>query len=644
MCGIAGMVAREPVRGIGSATLRLTRALGHRGPDGEGFWHDTAGDRLCASDELERPARIVLGHRRLSIVDVEGGHQPMSNERSTVWVSFNGEIYNQIELRRDLERAGHRFRTRCDTEVLVHGWEEWREGLFGRLNGIFAFALVDTKTQEVVLARDPVGVKPLFIGTSNGCTWWSSELAAASAAGVVAESISHDALKLFFTFRFIPSPWTIYDNAWKLPPGHFTIVTPTQAGAPPQLRPFSSAVSSSAMPTRACEWREAMMVELEAAVDRQLMADVPVGCLLSGGVDSSLVTQTMARQLSYPPVTFGIGFPAQGAANEAIAAQRAADELGVPHRSVAVDEGEYVRGWPATLKEIGEPLANAGALLVSLLCREVTKTHKVVLSGQGADEPLGGYPRHAIERLHKVGRAAPSVSEAAIRLLRGGENGRRLGRALNARDRLDRYVEIFSVLPAERVDELVIDSEPSARELARHAISRWTAVDPPADGLNELLGIDVRMSLADDLLLVADHFSMRESVELRVPFLDLQFVELVERMPSRYKVSRLGERKWLYRQGARRSLPRAMGRRLCGLRSRLGTKSGFDVPLGAWFESDSGLLIDHDAWLAPLREFEPLSRDALAKVVEPGASTFARERSALFSLSNWLPNARSARA
>src|SRR5579862_4805419 len=222
MCGICGIASPVESTEIGPACLALTRKLRHRGHDGEGFLRlSSTGNGLCAPEELREPASLVVGHRRLSIVDVAGGSQPMGNETETVWVTFNGEIYNHLELRRELESRGHRFRTRADTEVLVHGWEEWGEGLFGRLNGIFAFALVDARTSEVVLARDPVGVKPLYVGRSDRLVWWSSELGPATEVGLVSTPVSADALKLFLTFRFIPSPNSIFQDVWKLPPGHF---------------------------------------------------------------------------------------------------------------------------------------------------------------------------------------------------------------------------------------------------------------------------------------------------------------------------------------------------------------------------------------------------------------------------------------
>jgi asparagine synthase (glutamine-hydrolysing) len=578
---------------------------------------------------------VVLGHRRLSIVDLAGGTQPMSNEDGTIWVSFNGEIYNQAELRGELEGKGHRFATTCDTEVLVHGWEEWGERLPGRLNGIFTFAIADAGNGEVVLVRDPVGVKPLYVGVSSGRTWWASELGAARAAGLVGDTIDADALKLFLTFRFIPSPHTIFEKAWKLPPGHLTRIRSADAGNPPVLRPYDCEIRSPAEPKTRDDWREALLEELELAVERQLMADVPVASLLSGGVDSSLVTLLMNERLPYRPESFGIGFRSDGDESEALAAAAAARDLGVPHHSLLVEDDAYIRAWPEAVGHIAEPIANSGGLLVRLLCEQVSAKHKVVLTGQGADEPLGGYPRHAAERLRPFGEVLPGASVRVLRLLLSHENADRLQRILAAPDRIGRYVQIFSVLPAEHVDELVEGGSAGAEELARAAVERWADPDDTVDSVNDLLRIDARLSLADDLLLIADHFSMQSSVELRVPFLDLRFLELVERMPSRYKLSRLGDRKWLYRQAATARLPESLRRRLHRPNARFGRKRGFSTPLDSWFLAPGGPLTSSESWRSRLAEIPALSQPALdASLSRNGA--FARQRSSFYSLAMWV--------
>jgi len=631
MCGIAGAASREWDAQIGPQTVAATRALRHRGPDGEGFWFlGPDGHSLRRAGRLYDPAGTVLGHTRLSIVDLEGGAQPMSTEDGAVWVSYNGEIYNHLDLRAQLERAGHTFRTRADTEVLLHGWEEWGADLFTRLNGIFALALVDTTTEEIVLARDPSGVKPLYVGREPGRTWWASELSAAKAAGWLSRHLSLDALKLLLSFRFVPSPLSIHEDAWKVPPGHFVRLQRTHAGSRPTFQRYTCAITSPARPDTPAEWSCAVMDELEAAVERQLMADVPVASLLSGGVDSSLITLLMRRHLDYAPESFGIGFESDGAVSEANAACEAALALDVPCKAVEISDSAYIAGWTKAIAELGEPIANTGLTLVSLLCEHVGRSHKVVLTGQGADEPLGGYPRHLVERFYPVGRFVPAMAGSLVQLAVGSEEGARMRTALRTRDPLDRYARTLSVIPFEDVDAALPGD--SVAGLAHAAVSRWVE-SSNGDCVNSFLRVDARMSLADDLLLVADHYAMRSSVELRVPFLDLRFLELLERMPGRLKVSRLAERKWLYRRSAAQRLPSALAKHH-GRGGPLERKRGFSTPLRSWFTVAGGQLARPTEWRDPLIENLHIDENALdALLGRPGET---RRRALLYTLATWL--------
>jgi asparagine synthase (glutamine-hydrolysing) len=267
----------------------------------------------------------------------------------------------------------------------------------------------------------------------------------------------------------------------------------------------------------------------------------------------------------------------------------------------------------------------------------VGRSHKVALCGQGADESLGGYPRHMTERLYRLGRVSPALSRAVARRTFGRESAARLDRALSARDRTERYAELFSVLPNHEVDQLVTGGTASASELARAAIERWVEPQTSSDPVNDLLRVDARLSLADDLLVIADHCAMRSSVELRVPFLDLAMLELVERMPSRFKVSPLGERKWLYRQAAARHLPPTLARRLCPPRKRFERKRGFSHPLSEWFDSEHGLLADPARWAQPLLAQPELAADRVTTALAGAdGGGLERRRSLFYALARWL--------
>ena len=629
MCGIAGAFHRALRGDVGPLVTALTDRLSHRGPDGSGL-HFTRG------------RSVALGHRRLSIVDVEGGAQPMANENHRVWVVLNGELYNHLDLRRELEVRGHQFRTRSDTEVLVHGWEEWGTGLLERLNGMYAFGLLDERGQSPVLwlARDPVGVKPLYVGVTDGTWWFSSELAAARGCGVLSSDLRAEAFDEYLVYRFVPSPGTFYRNAWKVPPGHFLRVSPDSGAAQPAFQPFHTRFDPSSLPATQSEWKEALRDTLAAAIRRQLMSDVPVGSLLSGGVDSTFITLVMRDALPQPPTAFAVGFSDNRDFDELTAARRAASVLGVPLTEVAITEADYRAEWPRQVAELGEPIANSSALMVGILCRTVGRSHKVVLTGQGADEPLGGYPRHAAERLYGLARLAQPLLDRLPERLLSADRMARLRRTGRTSEEARRFAETLAVFGLDEAVTLTrhrLDPDTLAEP-----VRRWLPDEGDGDAVNRLLLVDARLSLADDLLIVGDHMSMASSVELRVPFLDLEFLALVERMPSAYKISRLGERKWLYRRAVDALLPLELRPGLTGWRARLGRKLGFSTPLDAWFR----------AWLA--RDAEPfllgpearipdyLSGDAvrrlLAEARDKGRPR-SRQLMSLYVLEGWLRGA-----
>ncbi len=634
MCGIGGILGTTAGFDAGVPLERLTRALEHRGPDGAGY-------RFLAG------RRAGLGHRRLSIVDLACGDQPMSNEDGSVWLVYNGEIYNHLALRSELERAGHRFRSHADTEVIVHGWEEWGRGILERLNGIYAFALFDGRegAGEVWLARDPVGAKPLYVGHHDGAAWFASKLSAARDAGVVDETLRAEAIDEYLVYRFVPAPGTMYRNTWKLPPGHCCRLLLDDPLAEPRFERFTTRFAPAVVPRTGEEWEEALRDGLRGAVQRQLMSDVPVGSLLSGGVDSTVVTRLMREGLPDPPLAFAIGFTDPGAPDELGAARRAAKALGVPLSEVAVTEAEYLRRWPAQIAAMGEPVANSGVLLLGMLCERVGETHKVVLTGQGADEPLGGYPRHAAERLAgALGWLSPLLSRVPERLA-SSDRVARMRRLAAERDEARRFAETLAVFaPAEAVALTRHALDPDALVMP---VRRWLPEADGADSLNRLLQTDAKLSLADDLLTIADRTSMQSSVELRVPFLDLEFLALIDRMPSRYKVSLLGERKWLYRRAIAPLVPPALRQDLLGSRARMGRKLGFSTPLDRWF----GRWIAQEAepyLLGPAAQLpEVLSAGALRSLLDDvrrRGLPRARQLMSLYVLECWLRSARSGAA
>jgi len=629
MCGIAGALSRHPDKDVSTIVTRLTANLVHRGPDGSGF-------RYALNHS------IGLGHRRLSIVDVEGGAQPMANETQHVWVVFNGELYNHLDVRRDLEAKGHVFRTRADTEVLVHGWEEWGADVLERLNGIYAFAILDERGAAplVFLARDPVGVKPLYLGLTNDTWWFASELSAARECGLLSTDLRPEAFDEYLVYRFVPSPGTFYRNAWKIPPGHLVYLNPDAASSRPTFRPFATRFAPAQLPATRSDWEEALRSGLTTAIKRQLMSDVPVASLLSGGVDSTVITDVMRRALPQPPRAFAVGFSDSPGLDELAAARRAAQVVGVPLTEVAMAEADYLAEWPRQVARLGEPIANSSALMVGILCRTVGRSHKVVLTGQGADEPLGGYPRHAAERLYPLARLGRVLLDRLPERLLSSDRIarlRRTGRASNEPRRFAETLAVFGLDEAVTLTRHALDPEALAEP-----VRRWLPPDGDGDAVNRLLLVDARLSLADDLLIIGDHMSMASSVELRVPFLDLEFLALVERMPGEYKISALGERKWLYRSAVQTMLPAALRAPLTGWRSRIGRKLGFSTPLDRWFST--WVTTDAEHFLLGSEACTPdfLSGEGVGRLVSDardGRRPRSRQLMSLFVLESWLRSA-----
>jgi asparagine synthase (glutamine-hydrolysing) len=634
MCGIAGVLARDPRRDVGPLIDRLTQALAHRGPDGSGT--QFLGGRAAA-----------LGHRRLSILDLECGAQPMASADGRVWIVYNGELYNHLELRRELAARGRTFRTRSDTETIVQGWEEWGPAVLERMNGMYALALFDgrgatpSSRGEIWLARDPIGIKPLYLGVADGVWWFASELAAARAVGLVQPELRPDALAEYLVYRFVPSPATPYRAAWKVPPGHRCRLALDALPQVPEFEPFPTTFAPASLPRARGEWEEALVGGLEGAVRRQLLSDVPVGVLLSGGVDSTLIAGFMRDAAAEAPQAFAIGFTSAPDGGELPVARRAATALGVPLTEVGVADADYLAAWPEQAAALGEPIANSGVLLLGLLCRTVRGSRKVALTGQGADEPLGGYPRHAAERFYPLARRLRPLLDRLPESLAAADRIARLRRVAGASDEARRFAEILAVFSPREAAALTRQRQ-DADGLVE-PVRRWLpGAGDASDSLNRLLWVDARLSLADDLLIVADHTAMASSVELRVPFLDLELLALVERLPSRYKVSRWAERKWLYRRAVAGRLPPAVRRSLVGWRARTGPKLGFTTPFETWFRrwlaSDAdqfflGPQARLPAFLAPDRV-----RELVALVRDQGRPRH-RQVLALYVLEAWLRRA-----
>src|SRR5215218_9280913 len=542
MCGIAGAFALDP-RGTcaldAPALRRMTEVMAYRGPDDAGHVH--AGG-------------AALGARRLSIVDVEGGHQPFANESRTVWGMQNGEIYNHDELRARLRSQGHSFRSRCDTEVLPHLFEERGPALTDELRGKFAIAVWDEDRRRGVLARDRLGVKPLYWAHTDDSIVFGSELKCVIASGMVAPELDGEALAAYFAFGFVPAPMTPLAQVRKLMPGERLVV---EDGAfrverywsyPSEPAPRRD-VSTGAL---AGELREV----LDEAITSRLMSDVPLGAMLSGGLDSSLIVALMRRHLDEPVKTFAIGFSGGDGPNELDDARRVADALGTDHHELEIPLATAGGELDRLVWHNDEPVADLSALGFLALSELASRHVTVALSGQGADELLGGYRRHIAASMSGTWAQMPRLLRAGVaRAASAGPAGaRRIVRSLNAPSPAARFMGATALVDAASRRELL------AGATAAHACAAERIVEGYLDearGLHPLdaaLYLEARLGLADDRLHYFDRASMAWSLEVRVPFLDHHVVEYCAGLPPAAKVRR-AQCKYLLREVARDLVP-----------------------------------------------------------------------------------------
>jgi asparagine synthase (glutamine-hydrolysing) len=568
MCGIAGLFDTKGSRPFPAAVVRaMTDAIAHRGPDGEGF-HLEPG--------------VALGHRRLAIIDLAGGAQPMHSANGDLVTVYNGEIYNFAELRAQLEAKGARFVTRSDTEVLLHGWREWGEALLPRLRGMFAIALWDAREQTLVLARDPFGKKPLhYAALPDGTLAFGSEIKALLRVADIGRELDPSAIEDFLTYGYVPDPKTIYAAIRKLAPGHVLLA---RRGRPIAIRRYWSlldAISANDAPAS-----DAALVErLAGAVRSRLVSDVPLGALLSGGVDSSAVVALMAGCAEGPVRAFSISFGERGF-DESDYARQVAAMYGADHdvRQVRADDFELMRRLPEIYDE---PFGDYSALPTYVVCGQARQSVTVALSGDGGDEVLAGYRRYAF---HCVGESVRARLPGGFRRGVLGPMGRAYPRAawlprplrakstLNelALDSADAYARIVSFLPDEVRSALTTPAFRAglggydSAEVVRAAFQ----VDAPLDPLQRAQYADLTTYLPGDILTKVDRASMAHGLELRAPMLDIDFASWSFALAPREKLNRTGGGKAILKRAMERYLPRDLLYR---------PKQGFTIPLADWF-------------------------------------------------------------
>jgi asparagine synthase (glutamine-hydrolysing) len=617
MCGICGIFDRrgEPVdRSTLDAMISVLR---HRGPDGTG-------------DLVDR--EVGLGHLRLSIIDVDGGAQPIGNEDGSLQVVFNGEIYNFVELRAELEAFGHRFKTRSDTEVIVHAYEQWGQDCVRRFNGMFAFALWDSSRREVFLARDHLGIKPLYYVDLGTRVLFASEIKALLQDPACTREMDVEALAELFTFRYVPSPKTLFKGIFKLPPGHRMTLS---------SRGMTVDRFWTWVPRNHTRQSEAALVEeyqelLEDAVRLQLRSDVPLGLFLSSGIDSSVLLAIMS-QYGGTVRAFTIGFEGGGKNNEVDRAQEMARMFGAKHDFMMVAPQDYEKYYERYLWDLEEPVGNETAAAFYFVSKITSQHVKVALTGQGADEPWAGYDRYIGAKFSSFYSRVPAgvtegVASLVTRMPGRFERLKRSAVALGEPDALTRFAKMYSFFSADMKQQLFGADLKGQLAAAGHqpkdALRRLQSDVQDMDPLSQMLYIDARSNLPDDLLMVGDKMSMANSLEARVPFLDYRLVEFIESLPPGLKLNRLTG-KYLHKKALEKWLPKEVIWR---------KKKGFANPVEHWFRGRMRPFVE-DCLLAPeaavARYFDQGYIRRMLELDRSGKEQFRRHIYLLVSLELW---------
>ena len=614
MCGLTGIFVAEAGGTVDRDILvAMTTAISYRGPDGDGF-HTEPG--------------VGLGHRRLSIVDVAGGAQPMWNEDESVVIVFNGEIYNFPELRPKLAAMGHVFRNRCDTEAVVHAWESWGPDCLQHLNGMFAFALWDRRQGVLFLARDRLGKKPLYYAhTGRGDLVFGSELAALAPVPGLERRISPAAVENFFTYGYVPDPHSIFEGIHKLPAAHYMLLRHGEAPAP--VRYWSPPTQSA--PMDEAEAVRGVTTHLAACTQSRLMADVPLGAFLSGGVDSSAVVATAARLQDDPLRTFTIGFP--GAQDETPLAAAIATRYGTAqHNDTAAPD--YLDAARRQAAVFGEPFGDSSSVPTEAVCALARRHVTVALSGDGGDEVFAGYRRY---RWHQLAESVRAYIPAGLR--RGVLGG--LARAYPKMDWAPRFLRAKHTLTEISLDSALGYYRTLAKvhHAQRRALfspqlrSQLDGHDPAArivtlmdqcdtdDTLLQAQFVDVQTYLVGDILTKVDRTSMAHSLEARAPFLDYTFVEWGMRLPPALKL-RGQEGKWVLKKALEPLVPAEILYR---------PKQGFAMPLARLFREQAGRL--RARLLGPaMLDSGLFDRQAIARLIDEHAGGTSDHSGALWLL------------
>ncbi len=564
MCGIAGILSLEATRSVPPERLeRMLESIFHRGPDEAG--------RLVDRE-------LAMGMRRLSIIDLADGQQPIFDESGRYGVVFNGEIYNYRELRNDLIARGHQLKTHSDTEVIVHLYEECGEACVDHLRGMFGFAIWDNVRRELFIARDRMGIKPLYYTQCNGDFIFGSEIKSILEHPSVKPSMDLDALSQYLSLKYVPAPRTMFAGIQSLPPGHFMRISKGRI----EIQRYWDI--SFAKPERVLsehEYTDQLLELLRESTRLHLRSDVPFGAFLSGGVDSSTIVALMSEELRAPVKTFSVGFGGEGIQDELPYAQQVADKFGCEHHTLKITSNDFLGYAENVLWHLDQPIADQATVATHMVAKLAREHVKMVLTGEGGDELFAGYARYSGECYSKWFSRLPGSAAKLLRAASSTLPGLRRSKiaigALTIRDEATRFANWFPMFGDDAKRKLLDSQTESIRTGAASIFSDQLSNCDARSPLDRMLYADSKLWLPDYLLLRGDKLTMANSLEARVPLLDHKLVEFAARLPASMKL-RGSQRKYLLKQVARRLLPAEIIDR---------KKQGFPIPIERWLRKEA---------------------------------------------------------
>jgi len=615
MCGIAGVMDSSGKLNI-DLLERMSEVLQHRGPDDRGIY-------------FEKEIGVGLVHRRLSIIDLKSGHQPMKSIDGNLIIVFNGEIYNFKELKKELSECGFNFNTNSDTETILYIYQKYGTEGFNKLNGMFAFGIYDKKEKKLILARDNFGVKPLYYSFTSGGITFASEIKAILQNTEYKAELDYSAFNSFLTYRYNPSPQTLFKNIFKLRPGQYLEFNFNGQYILNDFDKSTPEINKSISEGDAIEEYSAL---LEKSVNSQLTSDVPVGLLLSGGIDSAVIGYFMKKKYPVKFDSFTIGFPGKGNYNEIEDANNTSYFLNSDQHTKILTKEEYLNFFQNSFYHLEEPVAETTVPALFYLSELASKNVKVVLAGQGADEPLAGYKRYYGES--KMSKYQSLLNLLPLNLiseiLPRNERLRRASYAAQFTNELERFLAIYTIFtPQQKARLLKEDIKAKMQDEDIELLKPlYSKTDKLEDSLSKILYIDTRMKLSDDLLMFGDKMTMANSLEMRVPYLDKKLVNFLETLPSNYKLK--GDKhKYIHKKAAEKWLPPEIINR---------KKRGFETPMDEWlqgsFAEDAKKIFNSED--SASRNFFNL--DFLNEIIDlhkSGKENFLRHIFALLSFEMW---------